>query len=105
MERFGNSAYDEMATDKDRRHDVKYDSDKEASHLVNDKYFRELHPLDNELSNVKLRKKCIEYNLPIQITIFVCQYAELQMLKYQSNCVQHACTSQDTVLCYDLELN
>ena len=74
MEPFGSSDYGKMATDKDQHSEVKYGNDIDASCLVNDKCFRELHPPDNEFYEVDLMEKHIEYDLPLQITIFMYKY-------------------------------
>ena len=82
MKLLGNSAYGKTITNKDRHRDVQFCDDDEAPKKVNEPQFQQLNVLSEDLYEVEMAKKKIKYDLPIQISFFVYQYAKLRMLKF-----------------------
>ena len=75
----GNSAYDKTVTNKDMQRDIKYCTELVASRCINNGRFRQLDVVTDDVYEIEMAKKQIEYNLPMQIGFFVYQYAKLRM--------------------------
>ena len=70
--------------DKLKHHDVKYiEGEENAATLVNSERFKKISTLDqeNELYEVKWRKKILNIDIPLQIGFTILQYAKLRMLE------------------------
>ena len=76
----GNSAYGKTLEQLSRHRQIKYVSD--ATKLVNNPLFRRQETLADDLFEIDMAKRCINWNLPLQIGYFVYQYAKLRMLEF-----------------------
>ena len=79
----GNSAYGKVLTNVEKHREIHYvSSPQKVSKLVNTPRFQKLTELTENLVEVEMKKKRVEWNLPIQIGFFVYQYAKLRMLEF-----------------------
>ena len=96
MKLIGNSAYGSLIMDKERHQDIKYvKGERKASMLVNDKSFKKLTILDNDLYEIECAKKKICLNLPIYLGYFILQYAKLRMLEWYYDCLDEFVARED----------
>ncbi len=82
MKLLGNSGYGKTITNKSKHRNIKFCLDEQASMLVNEPWFRQLNVLQENLYEVEMAKKVIQYDLPLHIGFFVYQYAKLRMLEF-----------------------
>ena len=79
----GNSAYGSMLMDTSKHSDIIYSDDiHETQRYVNDKRFKNITELSNELFEIEMAKRTTKFDLPIQIGFFILQYAKLLMLQF-----------------------
>ncbi|XP_072170299.1 uncharacterized protein [Diadema setosum] len=82
MKLIGNSSYGKAITNKERHRTVKVGNFMDASKCVQDINFRDAVPISDDCYEIEMAKKTITENLPIQIGLFVYQYAKLRMLDF-----------------------
>ena len=82
MKLLGNSGYGKTITNKDNHRSIYFCDDHEAPKKVNEPHFRQLNLLQEDFYEVEMAKKVIKYDLPVQISFFVYQYAKLRMLQF-----------------------
>ena len=82
MKLIGNSSYGKTITNKEHHTNVKLCNDTEATKYINESLFRDLDEVSDDLYEVKMVKKTIKEDLPVQIGFFVYQYAKLRMLEF-----------------------
>ena len=82
MKLLGKSAYGKTVTNKDMQRDIKYCIEVVASRCINNRRFRQLDVVTDDVYEIEMAKKKVEYNLPIQIGFFVYQYAKLRILQF-----------------------
>ena len=80
----GNSAYGRTLLDIESHLNVTFHhSDKgDVSQLVNDRHFRQLEELGDDLVEIQSAKQLLKFNVPIQIGFMVLNYAKLALLKF-----------------------
>ena len=81
MKLLGNSAYGKTLMNKEKHLDISICDSVKASKLVNSPHFRRLIDLSDNTYEVSSTKKSICIDQPMQIGIFVYQYAKLRMLE------------------------
>ena len=82
MKLLGNSAYGKTVTNVDRHRNVTYSTEVGTSLLINNKRFRQLDVVTDDVYEVTSSKSCYHYDLPHHIGLFVYQYAKLRMLQF-----------------------
>ena len=82
--------------DLSRHTSTKYVTD--SSKLVNDPLFRHQSIISDEIMEVEMGKKRVNWNLPIQVGYFVYQYAKLRMLQFYYDCIREFFDESDFVL-------
>jgi hypothetical protein len=91
----GNSAYGKTLTNLTNHRDVHYVTSDKTSKLVNEPRFQKLTELTEEVCEVEMAKKNINWGLPLQIGFFVYQYAKLRMLQFHFDFVDRFVSRQD----------
>ena len=82
MKLLGNSAYGKTVTNVDRHRDIKYCTEVGTSLLINNKRFRQLDVVTDDVYEITSNKARLTYDLPLHIGFFVYQYAKLRMLQF-----------------------
>ena len=82
MKLIGNSSYGKTITNKAHHSNVKVCNNTEATKYINESLFRDLDEVSDDLYEVKMAKRTIKEDLPLQIGLFVYQYAKLRMLQF-----------------------
>ena len=82
MKMLGNSAYGKTLMNKEKHLDVRICNLAEASKLINSPHFRRLVDFSDDTYEVASTKKTISIDQPMQIGLFVYQYAKLRMLQF-----------------------
>ncbi|XP_025085055.1 uncharacterized protein LOC112558684 isoform X2 [Pomacea canaliculata] len=95
----GNSAYGKTLTNIARHCDIYYVGDSDCEKLINDSRFQKLTELTEDLYEVEMAKKNINWGLPLQIGYFVYQYAKLKMLQFYYDCVDKFVDRSNFQLC------
>ena len=68
--------------------EVRYEQDEsKVAHAINSFFFHDLEELSNEVFELKIFKKKIKCDLPIQIGFFIFTYAKLRMLDFYYHCI------------------
>ena len=78
----GNSVYGHSLMDKEKHSHVIFTDLEGANKHVNSPFFNDLEEMDEETFEVKMQKKKVKYDLPIQLGFFVYNYAKLRMLEF-----------------------
>ncbi|XP_071847518.1 uncharacterized protein [Apostichopus japonicus] len=87
MKLIGNSSYGKTITNRERHTNVKMADASSSSKMVNSPAFRDLNFIVDDCYEVELAKSSIKMDLPIQIGLFVYQYAKLRMLQFYYDCL------------------
>ena len=82
MKLLGNSAYGKTVTNIDRHREVKYCTEVGTSSHINNKRFRQLDVVTDDVYEITSNKARLTYDLPLHIGFFVYQYAKLRMLQF-----------------------
>ena len=82
MKLLGNSAYGKTVTNIDRHRNVKYCTEVGTSACINNKRFRQLDVVTEDVYEITSNKARLTYDLPLHIGFFVYQYAKLRMLQF-----------------------
>ena len=82
MKLLGNSAYGKTVTNIDKHRDVRYCNEVGTSSHINNKRFRQLDVVTDDVYEITSNKARLTYDLPLHIGFFVCQYAKLRMLQF-----------------------
>ena len=79
----GNAGFGRFMMDVVRHQEVKYEQDdSKVARAINSFFFHDLEELSDVVFELKLNKKKIKCDLPIQIDFFVFTYAKLRMLEF-----------------------
>ena len=70
----------ELGLRKDNHRDVNYCTEKAASLMGNDRRFRQLDIVVDDVYEIEMNKKTVTYALPVHVGFFVLQYAKMRML-------------------------
>ena len=79
MKLLGNSGYGKTVTNIDRHREVKYCTEVGTSSHINNKRFRQLDVVTDDVYEITSNKARLTYYLPLHIGFFVYQYAKLRM--------------------------
>ena len=82
MKLLGNLAYGKTVTNIDRHREVKYCTEVGTSSHINNKRFRQLDVVTDDVYEITSNKARLTYDLPLHIGFFVYQYAKLRMLQF-----------------------
>ena len=82
MKLLGNSAYGKTVTNIDKHRDVRYCNEVGTSSHINNKRFRQLDVVTDDVYEITSNKARLTYDLPLHIGFFVYQYAKLRMLQF-----------------------
>ena len=84
----GNAGFGRFLMDVARHQEVKYEKDQsKVARNINSFFFRDLQELSEGVFELKMGKKRVKMNLPIQIGFFVFTYAKLRMLQFYYDCI------------------
>ena len=78
----GNSGYGKTVTNIDKHREVKYCTEVGTSSHINNKRFRQLDVVTDDVYEITSNKVRLTYDLPLHIGFFVYQYAKLRMLEF-----------------------
>ena len=84
MKLIGNSSYGYQIMDRSRHTTTKYVKGPQVDKFINNRFFKTLNELPEEIYEVEMSKTPIEHKEPINVGFFILQYAKLTMsqLKY-----------------------
>ena len=82
MKLLGNSGYGKTVTNVDRHRDINYCTEVGTSSHINNKRFRQLDVVTDDVYEITSNKARLTYDLPLHIGFFVYQYAKLRMLQF-----------------------
>ena len=99
MKLLGNSAYGKTVTNKEKHLCVKYVDSEQAQELINDKRFKAVNEINENLYEVEMMKQLIRMDLPLQIGFFVYQYAKLKMLAFYYDFLDYYIDRQNFEYC------
>ena len=100
MKLLGNSAYGSLIMDKSKFQTVKYvKTSQKAKILANNRRFRRMNELDDEVYEAELAKSRISLNLPMQAGFFILQLAKLRMLEFYYDVLDYYVDRKDFELC------
>ncbi len=92
----GNSGFGRFLMDVSRHQDVSYHQDEaKITRAINSFFFRDLEELSDQVIELKMSKKRLKMDLPIQIGFFVFQYAKLKMLEFYYRFIAHFLDRED----------
>ena len=84
----GNAGFGRFIMDVTRHQKVRYEQDEsKVARAINSFFFHDLEELSGEVFELKMFKKKIKCDLPIQIGFFVFTYAKLHMLEFYYHCI------------------
>ena len=96
----GNASYGKCATDKTKHVDVKFVSaPADVSRCINDRKFKQLNEVSDDLYEITMKKGTIRFDLPVQIAFFVYNYAKLRMLEFYYDFLDHFLDRKDFEYC------
>lgn len=92
----GNAGFEQFLIDVTRHHDVSYHrNEAKVACAVNSFFFQDLEASSGKVFKVKMSKKIIKCDLPIQIGFFVPVYAKLKMLEFYNRFIDVYLDKQD----------
>ena len=94
MKLLENSSYGYQIMDRSRHTVTKYLNDEKTHSAVNNKLFKRLNFITDQLYEVELVKSEIEHREPIIVGFFVLQYAKLRMLQLYYNFFKKFCNTE-----------
>ena len=81
MKLLANSSYGYQILDRSRHTVTKYLSDEKTHSAINNKMFKRLNHINDNLYEVEMAKAEVEHKEPIIVGFFILQYAKLRMLE------------------------
>lgn len=80
----GNSAYGCTLVNKEKHTDITYhkSTERHFSTMINNKYFRDVEELGDDIVEMEMAKAQIKLQIPIQIGFFVLEYGKLLLLSF-----------------------
>ena len=94
MKPFANSSYGYQIMDRSRHTVTKYLNDEKTHSAINNKLFKRLNFITDQLYEIELVKSEIEHREPILVGFFVLQYAKLRMLEFYYNIFKKFCNTE-----------
>ena len=77
MKLIGNSSYGKLITNKEKHRDIVYVNESEIGIEIMDEHFFNLTELPDGYYEVEKTKKKINLDLPIDLSVFILNYAKL----------------------------
>ena len=78
----GNAVYGHSLMDKEKHSHVIFTDLEGTNKHINSPFFKDLEEMDEDTFEIKMQKKRVKYDLPIQLGFFVYNYAKLRMLEF-----------------------
>ena len=94
MKLLANSSYGYQIMDRSRHSVTKYLNDEKTHSAINNKLFKRLNFITDQLYEVELVKSEIEHREPIIVGFFILQYAELRILELYYNFFRKFCDTE-----------
>ena len=94
MKLLANSSYGYQIMDRSRHTVTKYLNDEKTHSAINNKLFKRLNFITDQLYEVELVKSEIEHREPIIVDFFILQYAKLRMLELYYNFSKKFCDTE-----------
>ena len=94
----GNSSYGKTITNQSKFKGIQICTEAEACQAINNPHFLRLSPFGDDVYEVTLSKQAISYSLPLHIGIFVYGYANLFMLRFFYDFLDHYFSRRDFAL-------
>ena len=94
MKLLANSSYCHQIMDRSRHSIKKYTNDEKTHAAINNKMFKRLGYINDQLYEVELAKSAIEHEEPIIAGFFILQYAKLRMLELYYNFFTKFCGTE-----------
>ena len=94
MKFLANSSYGYQIMDRSRHTVTKYLNDEKTHSAINNKLFKRLNFITDQLYEVELIKSEIEHREPIFVGLFILQYVKLRMLELYYNFLKKFCDSE-----------
>ena len=94
MKLLANSSYGCQIMDRSRLTVTKYLNDEKTHSAINNKLFKRLNFITDQLYEVELVKSEIEHREPINVGFFILQYAKLRMLELYYNFFKKFCDTE-----------
>ena len=91
MKLIGNSSYGYQIMYRSRHTNTKYVKGSQVDKLINNRFFKTLNELPEEIYEVELNKTRIKHLEPIVVGFFILQYAKLTMLQLKYNFFSRFC--------------
>ena len=92
----GNAEFRRFIMDVTHHQQVRYEQDEsKVARPITSFFFHDLEELSDEVFELKMFKKNIKCDLPIQIGFFVFTYAKLRMLEFYYHCINAFLDRQD----------
>ena len=86
-----NSPYDYQIMDRSRHSPTRYTNDKKTHAAINNKMFKRLGYINDQLYEVEIAKSATELKESIIVALFIPQYATLRMLELFCNFFTKSC--------------
>ena len=94
MKFLANSSYGYQIMDRSWHTETKYLNDEKTHSAINNKLFKRLNFMTDQLYEVELVKSEIEHREPIIVGFFILQYAKLRMLELYFNFFKKFCDTE-----------
>ena len=85
MKLIGNSSYGYQIMDRSRHTNTKYVKGSQVDKFINNRFFKTMNELPEQIYEVEMSKTRIEHKEPIIVGFFILQYAKLTMLQLKYN--------------------
>ena len=85
MKLTANSSYGYRIMDRSRHTVTKYVKDEKAHKAINNKFFKKINHLNDNLYEIESVKADVEHKEPVIVGFFILQYAKLRMLELHHN--------------------
>ena len=86
-----NSSYGYQIMDRSRHTNTKYVKGSQVDKFINNRFFKTMNELPEQIYEVEMNKTCIEHKEPIIVGFCILQYAKLTMLQLKSNFFSSFC--------------
>ena len=94
MKFLANSSYGHQNMDRSRHTVTKYLNDEKTHSAINNKLFKRLNFITDQLYEVEFVKSEIEHREPIIVGFLILQYANLRMLELYYNFFKKICDTE-----------
>ena len=95
----GNESYGTLITNKEKHHDIIYVDESEIGRQIISPHFYDMTELPDGYYEVERTKPSINLNIPIQVDVFILNYAKLRMFEFYYDCVDKYLSDEDFIYC------